>query len=91
MLEHFADHWDEFGVGTPEEYESLADAFMFSPRGANIEECVRPDGRGFCRYNPETEEYGTVDGLGFVITYFIPNPEDHGYRTNLEYFRVRCR
>lgn len=90
LLEHFADHWDEFGVGTPEEYERLADAFMFGPLSANIEECVRVQG-GFCRYDRDTQEYGTVNAQGFLCTYFIPDPAIHGERTNLEYFHKRCR
>lgn len=90
LLDHFSDHGHQFGVSIVEDYERLADTFMFGPRGPNVEECVRPQG-GFARYDTVTQEYGTVDRRGFLNTYFIPDPAIHGYRDNLTYFRVRCR
>ena len=90
LLDHFSAHGHEFGVSIEQDYERLAEAFMFGTRGANVEECFRPQG-GFARYDTVTQEYGTVDRRGFLSTYFIANPAIHGYRDNLTYFRARCR
>ncbi len=39
-----------------EEYEILADTFLFGPIGPDTEECFRIQG-GFARFNKVTEEY----------------------------------
>jgi hypothetical protein len=38
---HFTRHGAEFGAATPEEYEQMADAFMFGLRDHDTRECFR--------------------------------------------------
>ena len=90
LLDHFADHGQEFDVNIAQEYEMLADVFMFGVRGPNVEECFRPQG-GFVRYDKVTQEYGVVNSRGFLSTYFIANPAVHKEASNLVYFLKRCR
>lgn len=101
LLEHFANHGEDFGATTPQEYEAMADNFMTKPRTLTIRECIRQPGGILCRYDLATEEYGVMDTGGRVITYFVPVPAPHlppgirpiwmhGHRTNLEYFHAHC-
>jgi hypothetical protein len=39
--EHFDAHRLEFGVNTPEEYEAMADQFLFGPMNIDVHQCVR--------------------------------------------------
>ena len=41
---HFARHGHEFGAADPQEYEQMADAFMYGTMAANTHECTRPQG-----------------------------------------------
>ena len=93
LLEHFNRHGSDFGASTPEEYEALADTFMFGQKDSDTKECVRPKPVPpiTCRYRSRTEEYG-VKREACIVTYFIPVPlEDHGFSTNLEYYRHKCK
>jgi pyocin large subunit-like protein len=94
LLGHFADHGADFGAETPEEYEAMADEFMYGLRGKETKECTRkkPIPKMICRYNTVTEEYGVRREGGYIVTYFIPQPlEDHKFATNLEYYRHKCK
>jgi hypothetical protein len=43
------------------------------------------------RYNHMTEEYAILSADNYVRNDFIPDPADHGFPTNLDYFRWDCR
>jgi len=91
LAQHFEDHKAELpAAASTEEYAALAEAFLFGARDENTLECFRPQG-GFARYNQVTQEYGTVNANGFISTYMIPSPAIHGFPSNLDYFRGRCR
>lgn len=94
LLEHFNRHGADFGAATPEEYEAMADEFMYGERLAETRECTRPRPvpRMICRYSTETEEYGVKREGEYLVTYFIPVPgDDHRFQTNLEYYRHKCK
>jgi hypothetical protein len=93
-LEHFERHGADFGASTPEEYEELADTFMYGELLSSTKECTRPrpSPRTICRYSAETEEYGVKREQGYLVTYFIPVPlVTHRFATNLEYYRHKCK
>ena len=41
---HFQDHGVDFGAGTPEQYEQMAETFLMAPIVATLIECRRPQG-----------------------------------------------
>ncbi len=41
---HFAKHGHKFGASNADEYERMADQFMYGPLGQNSRECNRPVG-----------------------------------------------
>jgi pyocin large subunit-like protein len=93
LLLHFEAQGADFGASTPEEYEAMADRFLLGPRSGGTRECVRPRpvSRVICRYRDTTEEYGVKREIGWIVTYFKPDPSVHGYASNLEYYRERCK
>ncbi len=92
LLLHFEAHGDDFGAATPEEYEAMADRFMTQPLSSETKECIRPGPpRSICRYNIKTEEYGVMRVNGWLVTYFRPSVGEHGFASNLQYFRHRCK
>lgn len=81
----------EFNVGTPEEYEALADAFMSGPKTLTTWECFQKRGQRV-RYNEATQELGMVTiSTGTLVTYFRPDPLIHRRPSNLHYFRELCQ
>ena len=87
---HFIRHELEFGVGTAEEYEALADAFMLDARRAGVLECNRAN-RDLVRFDPSTKEYGVLAKAGFILTYMIVTPLASSRTTALQYFRSNCQ
>jgi filamentous hemagglutinin len=51
-------------------------------------EKVRANG-DIVRYNPATEEFGIVKSDGTIRTYYKPDPANHGFPTNLDYFNAQ--
>ena len=41
------------------------------------------------RYNPGSNTFGVMDSSGAPRTYFRPDPAQHGYPTNLDYFNAQ--
>jgi pyocin large subunit-like protein len=92
LLQHFEAHGEEFGATTPEEYEAMADQFMSQLPSPELRECVRPRlPRMICRYNMRTGEYGVIREGGWLVTYFKPSVREHGFSSNFEYFKHRCK
>jgi hypothetical protein len=99
LAEHFESHVifkREFDVTTKEEYLALADAFLGSPLDpATTHECIRLRKDGTpgdkIRYNSVTQEFGILSVANVIRTYYIPNPAEHGFSTNYEYYLFNCR
>lgn len=102
---HFGKHGAEFGAGSPQEYEQLADIFLVGALRASVHECRRAGG-DVVRFDPASDEYGVVDGAGVIRTYFKPVPcstlaasvrvaarqsgKCHSSADNLSYFYLEC-
>jgi hypothetical protein len=69
----FNKHGADFGASNPEEYERLADKFLGGALPDDVYECARPEGDRL-RFDPASEAYGVIDGLGIIRTYFKPVP-----------------
>ena len=96
LREHFYKHaegyCDEFGgsYGTPEEYEQGAVEFLNrGPVGGIMERARIRDGWRI-RFDPISDEFAICDTYGFVMTYYKPNPFEHGKGDNTKYFLKRC-
>ncbi len=89
--EHFDAHGIELGALDELDYEAKADAFLSRPLGNTTLECIRPLDGARIRYDFTTQEFGIVSSAGFLLTYFIPNPREHGRVTNRAYFEAECR
>ena len=87
-LRHFTDHGADFGATDDLHYERLADAFLSSPLAPPVLECIRPRDRNVVRYNTVTGEFGIISNDGYIRTYYIPDPAEHGLPTNLDYFNA---
>lgn len=42
------------------------------------------------RFDVATQEFGIVTRQGYIRTYFIPDPAQHGYGSNFDYFLSQC-
>jgi hypothetical protein len=73
---HFKRHGDEFGLATPDEYEQLADAFMFGVMDSDTHERMRPNGRLRNRMNFLTLHFGVAVVVNpALVTFYIPRPD----------------
>ena len=89
---HYRKHGPEFGPISRKAY--LQRARMFLKQKADgywVQENIRGSAWGVfasdrVRFDITTEEFGIVDALGYIRTYFIPDPAVHAYPTNYDYF-----
>jgi len=84
-LRHFNDHGADFpDVQNALEYTAKAQHFLQSPPGGTLTR-VRPNG-DVVRFHPASDTFGVMDAAGAPRTFFVPDPNVHGYATNLDYF-----
>jgi pyocin large subunit-like protein len=86
--DHYARHGRTVGATSPGNYERMAGLFLTRPRAAKLHQKKRSNG-DLIRYNEVTEEFGVLSAAGVVKTFFIPDPTDHGYPTNLDYYHAQ--
>lgn len=72
-----------------EEYERRADEFLQGPLREGARECTRSNG-DLLRFDPATEEFGTLAPEGYIRTYMILRPLPYE-GTPLQYFESNCR
>ena len=103
---HFREHGLDFGAGSPKDYERLADVFLGGGLAPKVRECTRKQG-DTVRFNPHTDEYGVLDSVGVIRTYFKPTPcatvpalhraalarsgRCHKHVNNTLYFQSECK
>lgn len=86
------DHWDKHKKEFPElqnskQYVDAAHNFVRHPPEGTLTK-VRKNGDTLY-YNPSTNIFAIKNADGTPRTMFKPNPADHGYKTNLEYFNAQ--
>ena len=85
LMDHFKRHGSGVGAKNAAEYEQMANRFLSGKTPPSVLEKVRVNSN-IIRYNPSTEEFGVVTKTGRVKTYYKPDPNIHGYKTNFDYF-----
>lgn len=82
---HFADHGADFGASSADEYASQASRFLQRSQAEGLPTKIDP--RGTIRtYDPSTNEFGAFNTNGTTKTYFAPNPAEHSFPTNWDYW-----
>ncbi|OCG31423.1 hypothetical protein A9G33_05150 [Gilliamella sp. Choc3-5] len=86
------DHWDKHKHEFPEfqnskQYVDATHNFVRNPPEGTLTK-VRENGDTLY-YNPSTNIFAIKNADGTPRTMFKPNPADHGYKTNLEYFNAQ--
>ena len=84
--DHFRNHGARLGIGDEGTYLRKADSFLGSPKPRTAHEFRRSWNNDLVRYDPTADEYGVLDEDGYIKTYYKPDPEKHGFRTNWDYF-----
>lgn len=89
---HFWKHGEEFGAADSLEYERLADAFIYSPLGADTHECLRPRGLDRVRFDYGTHFEGVActwpDAVRTFYTVSLGLVRRHGGEAR--YFAYEC-
>jgi hypothetical protein len=88
--DHFNRHGADFGATSSAQYQRMADDFLTGPRNSSTLEITRTNG-DVVRYDPTTDAFGVVSSNGSIRTYYVPDPNVHGYPTNLDYFNAQQR
>ena len=57
---HFQKHGPKLGIATEEEYERLADSFLFGPLAPPTSECTRPNQIDCLRFNDWSSRFGVA-------------------------------
>jgi pyocin large subunit-like protein len=86
--DHFVKHGRGVRATSSGHYELLAARFLSGPPQSNLHQKMRSNG-DLIRYNEVTEEFGILSAVGVVKTYFIPDPAEHGYPSNLDYYHAQ--
>ncbi|WON78255.1 hemagglutinin repeat-containing protein [Serratia sp. UGAL515B_01] len=85
-------HWDKHKKEFPEyqnskQYVDAAHNFVNNPPSGTLTK-VRPNGETVF-YNPTTNTFAVQRADGVPRTMFRPDPADHGFKTNLDYFNAQ--
>lgn len=92
LNQHFDDHNQDFEAIDESHYEELADVFLGGPLGATVIECYRTQfDQALVRYDYRSQEFGVLDVGSQILTYFKPDPAQHGHSTNRAYFEWQKR
>ncbi|OCG21472.1 hypothetical protein A9G22_09630 [Gilliamella sp. App2-1] len=86
------DHWDKHKHEFPEfqnskQYVDATHNFVNNPPLGTLK-IIRKNGDTVL-YNPQSNIFAVKNADGTPKTMFKPNPADHGYKTNLEYFNAQ--
>lgn len=91
-VENAYGHWSKHGSEFPEYQNALQyaegakDFVSHPPSGALVK--TRPNGDTVL-YDPATNTFAVKDADGAPKTMFRPDPAQHGYPTNLDYFNAQ--
>ncbi|MEQ6970648.1 hemagglutinin repeat-containing protein, partial [Pectobacterium polaris] len=85
-------HWEKHKQEFPEfqnskQYVEAAHSFVSNPPPGTLVK-FRPNGEAVY-YNPATNTFAVKKADNVPRTMFKPNPVDHGYETNLDYFNAQ--
>ena len=89
---HFVKHGQEFGAVSAEEYERMADAFMFNAIEFDARECIRPQCEDRIRFGFTTYRLGVAClAPQFIRTFHVVRPRTvRSHRDSAGYFSWQC-
>jgi hypothetical protein len=70
---HFRKHGSDIGARDPEEYERMADEFMFGEMNRNTRQCTRPNRGQRLRFNSWNRRFGGAYSVApeYVRTFYV--------------------
>jgi pyocin large subunit-like protein len=89
--DHFKKHGMDFGATSQVEYEQMAVAFLNRRKGAHIFVGTRRSNGDIIRFDRISQAFAVMGHNGIVKTFYKPDPEWHGFRSNWAYFRNERR
>jgi hypothetical protein len=91
LADHHQKHRSEFSWISQERYADQADKFLGGPLNPNTQlEGTRSNGETI-RFDTVTNEFGILSSERRILSYFKPDPRDHGRASNLDYFQQECK
>ncbi len=84
---HFKDHGADFGAANTVDYVRKSEKFLHNPEVGVLSK-TRANG-DIVRYDSTTNVFGVMDKTGAPRTFFKPDPTQHRYPTNLDYFHAQ--
>jgi pyocin large subunit-like protein len=80
----------EFAAKTADEYEKMAENFMYSALPLGVKECRRSDG-GIVRFDPTTSVFGTMSKEKRIYKYWVVSPPYPDGKTAESYYVEACK
>lgn len=80
----------EFAAKTADEYEKMAETFMYGVLPLGAKECRRSDG-GIVRFDPTTSVFGAMSKERRIFTYMIVLPPYPDGKTAESYYVEACK
>jgi hypothetical protein len=69
---HFAKHGAKIGAATAAAYEALADAFLTGPMSVTTQDCTRPNGIDYLRFDSSGLNFGVLCLQNNCVRTFYP-------------------
>jgi pyocin large subunit-like protein len=88
--DHFEKHGEDFAASSEVQYEQMAIAFLNEPKSMDILEGTRRSNGDTIRFDRITQAFAVMGADGIVKTFYKPDPDWHGFVSNLVYFRNEC-
>jgi pyocin large subunit-like protein len=88
--DHFEKHGKDFTASSEVEYEQMAVAFLNAPGSRDILEGTRRSNGDTMRFDRITQAFAVMGSGGIVKTFCKPDPNWHGFISNLAYIRNEC-
>ncbi len=82
---HFKKHGAEFPFASAQEYTAVAQSFVTKPPKGTLSVVQRDSDHVF--YNPDLNFFAVTNKEGQLRTFYRPDPEIHGQKSNMDYFR----
>ena len=86
---HFIKHGNDFSVNTKDDYFNMARQFA-EDKDKNILHKINKYNDSIIKYNPNTNIFMSINiNTKEIRTFYKPNVNIHGYKTNLDYFNAQ--
>jgi hypothetical protein len=86
LTDHFARHGADFGATTEVEYAQRASGFFQRGLQDGLPTKINPKDGSIRIYDPQSNTFGAYNANGTTRTFYKPDPAQHGYATNWDYW-----